>query len=114
MTSGDVRRRQTGLPPEFARLPMRMVRAATAARVYPHRRAEFARLTDSGLLHRLAPVFYVAVPDDRVGADGMSALEAALAGTAGRNRSVLSFTSGPHTYTSVSSGAPTDVLVRPP
>lgn len=41
VTWSDVRRCQTGLPPEFARLPMRMVLA------------ELARLTDVGLLHRV-------------------------------------------------------------
>ena len=82
MTTSNVRRRQTGLPPEFARLPMRMVRAATAADVYAHPRAELARLKDSGLLHRVATGFYVAVPDDRVGAEWMPGLEAAAAGIA--------------------------------
>lgn len=51
--------RQTGLPPEFARLPMRMVRA------------ELARLTDLGLLHRVATGFYKAVPDSQVGTEWM-------------------------------------------
>ena len=82
MTTSDVRRRQAGLPPEFARLPMRMVRAATAADVYAHPRAELARLTDSGLLHRVATGFYVAVPDDRVGTEWMPGLEASAAGIA--------------------------------
>ena len=82
MTTSDVRRRQTGIPPEFARLPMRMVRAATAADVYAHPRAELARLTDLGLLHRVATGFYVAVPDDRVRAEWMPGLEAAAAGIA--------------------------------
>jgi hypothetical protein len=82
VTSSDVRRRQTGLPPEFARLPMRMVRAVTAAQVYAHPRPELARLTDLGLLHRLATGFYVAVPDDRVGTEWMPGLEAAAAGIA--------------------------------
>ncbi|WP_346772982.1 type IV toxin-antitoxin system AbiEi family antitoxin domain-containing protein [Rhodococcoides fascians] len=82
MTTSDVRRRQAGLPPEFARLPMRMVRAATAADVYAHPRAELARLTDLGLLHRVATGFYVAVPDDLVGTEWMPGLEAAAAGIA--------------------------------
>ncbi|SNT47912.1 type IV toxin-antitoxin system AbiEi family antitoxin domain-containing protein [Rhodococcoides kyotonense] len=82
MTKSAVRRRQTGLPPEFARLPMRMVRAATAAQVYAHPRAELVRLTDLGLLHRVATGFYVAVPDDRVGTGWMPGVEAAAAGVA--------------------------------
>ena len=82
MTASNARRRQAGLPPEFARLPMRMVRAATAADVYAHPRAELVRLTDLGLLHRVATGFYVAVPDDRVGTEWMPGLEAAAAGIA--------------------------------
>jgi predicted transcriptional regulator of viral defense system len=82
VTTRDVRRRQSGLPPAFARLPMRMVRAATAADVYAHPRAELARLTDLGLLHRVATGFYVAVPDDQVGTEWMPGLEAAAAGIA--------------------------------
>ena len=82
MTTSDVRRRHAGLPPAFARLPMRMVRAATAADVYAHPRAELARLTDLGLLHRVATGFYVAVPDDRVGTEWMPGLEAAAVGIA--------------------------------
>lgn len=82
MTTSDVRRRHAGLPPAFARLPMRMVRAATAADVYAHPRAELARLTDLGLLHRVATGFYVAVPDDHVGTGWMPGLEAAAAGIA--------------------------------
>ena len=61
---------------------MRMVRAVTAADVYAHPRAELARLTDLGLLHRVATGFYVAVPDDRVGTEWMPILEAAAAGIA--------------------------------
>ncbi|WP_072807529.1 type IV toxin-antitoxin system AbiEi family antitoxin [Rhodococcoides yunnanense] len=61
---------------------MRMVRAATAAQVYAHPRAELARLTDLGLLHRVATGFYVAVPDDRVGTGWMPGVEAAAAGVA--------------------------------
>ncbi|QCB52598.1 hypothetical protein E5720_06980 [Rhodococcus sp. PAMC28707] len=61
---------------------MRMVRAATAADVYAHPRAELARLTNVGLLHRVATGFYVAMPDDRVGTEWMPGLEAAAAGIA--------------------------------
>nr|WP_037219958.1 type IV toxin-antitoxin system AbiEi family antitoxin [Rhodococcus sp. JG-3] len=61
---------------------MRMVRAAMAADVYAHPRAELARLMDLGLLHRVATGFYVAVPDDRVGTEWMPGFEAAAAGIA--------------------------------
>ncbi|MDV6259824.1 hypothetical protein [Rhodococcoides yunnanense] len=82
MTTSDARRRRNGLPPEFARFPMRMVLAATAARVFAHPRAGLARLTDLGLLHRVATGFCVAVPDDHVGTDWMPGLETAAAGIA--------------------------------
>lgn len=82
MTTSHFRRRQTGLPTEFARLPMRMVRAATAAQVYAHPRPELVRLTELGLLHRVATGFYAAVPDDKVGTGWMPGLEAVAAGIA--------------------------------
>lgn len=56
---------------------MRVVRAATAAEIYAYPRAEPARLTDRGLLHRVPTGFYVAVPDDRVGPGWMPGLAAA-------------------------------------
>ncbi|MGF0312057.1 type IV toxin-antitoxin system AbiEi family antitoxin [Rhodococcus sp. IEGM1428] len=82
MTTSDVRRRQAGLAPEFAPLPMRTVRAASAADVYAHPRAELSRLTDLGLMHRVATGFFVAVPDDRVGTEWMPGFEAAATGIA--------------------------------
>lgn len=59
-----------------------MVSAATAADVYAHPRAELARLNDLGLMHWVATGFYLAVPDDQVGAEWMPGLEAAAAGIA--------------------------------
>ncbi|WP_176458141.1 MULTISPECIES: hypothetical protein [Nocardiaceae] len=61
---------------------MRVVRAASAAEVYAHPRAELVRLTGLGLLHRVATGLYVAVPDDRVGTEWMPGLEAAAGGIA--------------------------------
>lgn len=68
-----------GVSSEFARLSVRTVRAAD---VYAHPRAELARLTDLGLLHRVATGFFAAVHDDRVRAEWMPGLEAAAAGVA--------------------------------
>ncbi|MDR6909070.1 hypothetical protein J2W54_000479 [Rhodococcus fascians] len=59
------------------------MRASTAAEIYAQPRAELARLTDLGLLHRVATGFYVAVPDDLFGTGWMPGLEAAAAGIAG-------------------------------
>lgn len=44
--------------------------------------ALLVRLTDLGLLHRVATGFYVAVPDDQVGTGWMPGVEAAAAGIA--------------------------------
>ena len=80
VTTSDVRRRQTGLPSEFARLPMRRVRAATAAQVYAHPRAELVRLTGLSLrLVRAIPSLFEALslPDPVRGVcDGGVVLEA--------------------------------------
>lgn len=55
----------------------RVVRPVDAAEVYVNPRAEFARLERSGVLHRLAPGLYAAVPDDAIGRAWLPPLEAA-------------------------------------
>ena len=56
---------------------MRMVRAVTAADVYAHPRAEFARPMNLGLLRWVVTGFWLAVPDDQVGTGWLPGLEAA-------------------------------------
>ncbi|MFC7486708.1 type IV toxin-antitoxin system AbiEi family antitoxin [Knoellia sp. CPCC 206453] len=73
--------RQTGLPAELAQAPLRTVRARDVT-VYKHVRPQLARLTQAGLLHRLANGYFTVVPQDRVGAEWMPTLEAAAAGVA--------------------------------
>lgn len=55
----------------------RVLRPVDAAEVYANPRAEFARLERSGVLHRLAPGLYAAVPDDAIGRSWLPPLEAA-------------------------------------
>jgi len=50
--------------------------------IYAHARPQFARLAESGLLHRLAPGFYAITPQDRIGGDWLPSLEGAAAGVA--------------------------------
>lgn len=61
---------------------MRVLRPRDADGVYAHPRPEFARLTRSGSLHRLATGYYAVVPDDQVGQDWLPELEAAALGIA--------------------------------
>jgi predicted transcriptional regulator of viral defense system len=74
--------RNTPLPPALAQAPMKTLRPRDAGDVYAHPRAEFARLTERGLLHRVADGYYVVVPQDMVGRTWTPALEAAAAGIA--------------------------------
>lgn len=60
----------------------RVLRPIDAADTYSNPRAEFARLTRAGSLHRLAPGLFAAVPDDRVGRGWLPPLEAAALGIA--------------------------------
>ena len=75
-------RHSTPIPPELAQAPMKTVRPRDAGDVYAHPRAEFARLTERGLLHRVANGYYIVVPQDMVGRRWMPGLEAAAAGIA--------------------------------
>lgn len=58
----------------------RVLRPVDAAEVYAHPRPEFARLERSGALRRVAPGYYAAVPDDRVGLAWLPDLEAVALG----------------------------------
>lgn len=75
--------RQHGrLPSELARRPFRVLRPQDAATVYAHPRPEFARLTKSGALHKLATGYYAIVPDDMIGRPWLPELESAGLGIA--------------------------------
>lgn len=72
--------RGTGIPPEFARRPLRTITARQAAAIYPHPRQQLTRLADRGLLHRPADGYYVVVPQEHVGSVWLPELEAVAAG----------------------------------
>ena len=72
----------TPMPAALARVPLRTIRPRDAIAVYPHPRAQLARLTEHGLLHRLADGYYVVVPQEMVGRPWIPVLEAAAAGIA--------------------------------
>jgi hypothetical protein len=55
------------IPPDLAKRSNRVIRPRDAQGVYEHPRAEFARLTDRGVLRRLATGYYALVPQDRLG-----------------------------------------------
>lgn len=74
--------RSTPLPTGLAQAPMKTVRPLDAARNYAHPRPQLARLTERGLLHRLADGYYAVVPQDMVGRSWMPGLEVAAAGIA--------------------------------
>jgi hypothetical protein len=57
----------TGLPPLLARVPFGVLRPRDAELVYPHPRAQLARLVARGRLHRLATGYYATVPPSVAG-----------------------------------------------
>ncbi len=83
--------RQVGrLPPVLLHRPVRVLRPQDAAGVYAHPRPEFARLAESGVLHRLATGYYAAVPDDRVGLRWLPDLESSALGIAAAEEGISS------------------------
>jgi predicted transcriptional regulator of viral defense system len=76
------RSRSTPIPAKLAQTAMKTVRPRDAGGIYAHPRAEFARLTERGLLHRVADGYYVVVPQDMVGRPWTPGLEATAAGIA--------------------------------
>lgn len=74
--------RSTPLPPGLGQASMKTVRPRDAGDIYSYPRAEFARLTERGLLHRVADGYYVVVPQDVVGRKWTPGLEATAAGIA--------------------------------
>jgi predicted transcriptional regulator of viral defense system len=76
------RSRSTPIPAELAQAAMKTIRPRDAGGIYAHPRAEFARLTTRGLLHRVADGYYVVVPQDMVGRRWTPSLEATAAGIA--------------------------------
>lgn len=81
--------RQAGrLPPALLRGPVRVLRPQDAAGAYAHPRPEFARLTRSGVLHRLATGYYAVVPDDQIDRRWLPELESAAVGIAASDEGI--------------------------
>lgn len=76
------------LPPKLVRRGLRVVRPQDASEIYAHPRPEFARLTASGALHRLATGYYAMVPDDQIDQAWIPDLEAAALGIAAADQGV--------------------------
>ncbi|RZS41064.1 transcriptional regulator with AbiEi antitoxin domain of type IV toxin-antitoxin system [Herbihabitans rhizosphaerae] len=76
------------LPSKLLRRPLRVLRPQDATDVYAHPRPEFARLTKSGVLHRLANGYYAVVPDDLIGGPWLPELEPAALGIAAADQGV--------------------------
>ncbi|WP_319449154.1 MULTISPECIES: type IV toxin-antitoxin system AbiEi family antitoxin domain-containing protein [unclassified Mycobacterium] len=74
--------RSTPMPAALARAPMKTIRPRDAGEIYAHPRAQLVRLTERGLLHRVADGYYVVVPQDMVGRPWTPSLEATAAGIA--------------------------------
>lgn len=75
-------RRSTPLPTALARAPLRTIRPRDAGMAYAHPRAQLARLTERGLLHRVADGYYIVIPHESIGRHWLPDLEAAAAGIA--------------------------------
>jgi predicted transcriptional regulator of viral defense system len=74
--------RSTPLPAALARAPMRTIRPRDAEAIYAHPRAQLVRLSERGLLHKVADGYYVVIPQDMVGRNWTPDLEATAAGIA--------------------------------
>lgn len=70
--------RASGLPQALAGIAAGVLRPVDGAEVYVQPQAEFLRLEERGLLHRVATGYYARVPPALRGAGWMPTLEAAL------------------------------------
>ncbi|MCU1645483.1 MAG: hypothetical protein JWN03_5758 [Nocardia sp.] len=76
------------VPTELLQRPLRVLRPRDAVGVYAHPRPEFARLANSGALHRVATGYYAIVPDDRVGQSWIPELEPTALGIAAADEGI--------------------------
>ena len=74
--------RSTPIPPGLTQAPMKTIRPQDASGIYAHPRAQLVRLSERGLLHRVADGYYIVVPQDMVGRSWTPGLEATAAGIA--------------------------------
>nr|WP_276613922.1 type IV toxin-antitoxin system AbiEi family antitoxin domain-containing protein [Rhodococcus sp. 14C212] len=105
------------MPAELARSVMRTFRPQDVAHVYAHPRPELSRLTDRGLLHRVAPGYYIVVPQEQMGRRWLPGLEAAAAGIAsaiyGANQVVLMGVSAARVWGAIPRALATAVVAVP-
>lgn len=96
---------------------MRTFRPRDVAHVYAHPRPELSRLTDRGLLHRVARGYYIVVPQEQVGRQWLPGLEAAAAGIAstiyGADRAVLMGVSAARVFGAIPRALATAVVAVP-
>lgn len=76
------RKRASGIPQALAGRAAGVLRPVDGSGVYVQPQAEFLRLEERGLLHRLATGYYVTVPPAHRGARWMPTLEAVAVGVA--------------------------------
>jgi predicted transcriptional regulator of viral defense system len=74
--------RASGLPPRLARRPFGVLRPLDAVGVYANPSKDLARLTDRGLLHKLATGYYAIVPPHSTDRTWVPSVEAAAYGIA--------------------------------
>ncbi|MGB9377574.1 MAG: type IV toxin-antitoxin system AbiEi family antitoxin [Mycobacteriales bacterium] len=79
-SSASRARHASGLPGALARTSFAVVRPSDAREVYAHPSPEFRRLTERGLLHRLATGYYAVVPPGADGLHWLPGLESAAYG----------------------------------
>jgi hypothetical protein len=76
------------VPPKLVRRPLRVLRPQDATDAYSHPRPEFARLTRTGALHRLANGYYAVVPDDQIDRPWLPELETVALGIAAADQGI--------------------------
>ncbi|WP_216902862.1 hypothetical protein [Nocardia alni] len=76
------------VPVELLHRPLRVVRPQDGAVYYANPRPEFARLTRSGALHRVATGYYAIVPDDQLGQGWQPELEPVALGIAAADEGI--------------------------
>jgi len=118
MTStGPAPIRGSGVPAKLAAFPLRTFRAADAMVAFAHPYPQLSRLQRRGSLHRVAPGYYIVVPQEHVGTGWMPTLEAAAAGIAqarfGPQRALLMGVSAARAHGAIP-GALSSALVAAP
>src|SRR5665647_91163 len=118
MTStGPAPIRGSGVPATLAAFPLRTFRAADAMVAFAHPYPQRSRLQRRGSLHRVAPGYYIVVPQEHVGTGWMPTLEAAAAGIAqarfGPQRALLMGVSAARAHGAIPGALSTALVAAP-